>query len=121
MIHSKRTGLEKAIYQVEQAIKRSKRNDITLDADPEVDLKQLVDQSHKLAHQNGSERTPSLGGNSIRAESVVRRTSHPYSEAMAASLPREATVPEHAEKPDVLALDNAEGMCWALKELVTGR
>ena len=107
-IDSKRTGLEKAIYQVEQAIKRKKGNDLDFDAEPEVDLKQLIDQSHKLTQQNGDDTT-SVGGNSKRAESILPPTSPRYPETMTApQLPRDATMPEHVEKPGALALNNAD-------------
>ncbi len=106
-IRSKRTGLEKAIYQVEQALKRKKGDSVTFDADSEVDLKQLVDQSHKLANQNGDQS--SRDKNSTRAQSFATKAPDPPPEVMTApQLPKKRTTSEHVEKPDVLALDNAD-------------
>ena len=48
-VKNKRTGLEKAIYQVEQAIKRSKNNGVAFDPDTDVDLRQLISQSQAWA------------------------------------------------------------------------
>lgn len=48
-VPNKRHGLEKAIYQVEQALKRSKSNGVAVDPDTDVDLRQLIDQSQNLA------------------------------------------------------------------------
>lgn len=52
-VPNKRHGLEKAIYQVEQALKRSKSNGVAFDQDTDVDLRQLIDKSHTLTGSTG--------------------------------------------------------------------
>jgi hypothetical protein len=100
---SKRTGLEKAIHQVEQALKRSKSNGVTFDPDADVDLRQLVD---KAAEQD----TDQPKSSSFAApQHLFPNPDHLHPDAIpAAPLMPEATVPEHYEKPDALALDNAD-------------
>ncbi len=80
-VPNKRHGLEKAIYQVEQALKRSKSNGVTFDHDTDVDLRQLINQSQTLAKQQQGHR----------------------------QLPAEDEMPpDHPEKADEIALDNAD-------------
>jgi hypothetical protein len=50
-VKNKRSGLEKAIYQVEQAIKRSKTSGADFDPDTDVDLRKLISHSQPLADQ----------------------------------------------------------------------
>lgn len=92
-VKNKRTGLEKAIYQVEQAIKRSKSSGVPFDPDPDVDLRQLVTQSQSLDNPQ-PRRQSSHDPLHRRLESTHSSTD---------SMTREAT-----EKPDEIALDNAE-------------
>ena len=91
-VPNKRHGLEKAIYQVEQALKRSKNNGVTFDPDTDVDLRQLINQSQNLAQEQRYRNISSI--------SHHRNASIPtVSDEMA---------PDRGEKPDEIALDNAD-------------
>lgn len=121
-IHSKRTGLEKAIHQVEQALKRSKSNSVAFDADKEIDLRQLIDQSQV----EGSEASP------IRRQSSSADATQPFQSSMfqdsaSSATPHQRHVPtftslppptrpslnslpstDQIDKADELAVDNAD-------------
>ncbi|KIX93031.1 uncharacterized protein Z520_11304 [Fonsecaea multimorphosa CBS 102226] len=86
-VKNKRTGLEKAIYQVEQALKRTKDGSIGLPSEVEADLRQLI----------GAPQT-----------STPRPSLVPSEDNGAADDSNEVIAADHGEKPDELALNNAD-------------
>ncbi|KIX04846.1 uncharacterized protein Z518_05717 [Rhinocladiella mackenziei CBS 650.93] len=83
-VKNKRTGLEKAIYQVEQALKRSKDGSTGLGLEVEADLRQLVSVPQLRPNRRASENND------------ISEDSH------------EVFPAEVGEKPDELALNNAD-------------
>jgi hypothetical protein len=87
--------LEKAIYQVEQAIKRSKSNGVSFDPDSDLDLQQLIQQSQTLAQQQR------------RLHTSLDDTPLPDSSPVYAHKPSIADSVSPA-KADEMAVDNAD-------------
>lgn len=108
-IHSKRTGLEKAIYQVEQALKRSKEGASGLTLEAESDLRQLIaaPQTNNSIHRKSQSLTPTGGGHTSTFDQ--HRPSLAASENNGISETAQDTPPtDLGEKPDELALNNAD-------------
>jgi hypothetical protein len=120
-VKNKRSGLEKAIHQVEQALKKSKGSHVGFDADKEIDLRQLIDQSQT----NGSEDTPTRTQSSSAGigqpfsspaftdQNVTNISSEPDGSypSLPTSYSRALSIPHHderSEKADELAVDNAD-------------
>jgi len=109
---SKRTGLEKAIYQVEQAIKRSKDAGATLGVDAENHLRHLINESQVVAstpmlRKDSSTTTSHVGEQAPFAQQVP----FPGGDHNHATVERgiePVVVGEQSEKPDELALNNAD-------------
>ncbi|KAK4940626.1 hypothetical protein LTR10_019256 [Elasticomyces elasticus] len=108
-VKNKRTGLEKAIYQVEQALKRSKDSSNGLSLESETDLRQLIStpQPERLRRASSSQ-TPSTA---MQQAFVQPRTDSQEFDANGNS-PTDHDVPPPppatGEKPDELALNNAD-------------
>ena len=116
---SKRTGLEKAIHQVEQAIKRSKTNNNTFETDKELDLRQLIDHGQLNATATPQIRRQSTSAMSVASETDTTRPklTHSQSFAQPTELPppllhrqsfSHPALSDHTDKPDELAVDNAD-------------
>ncbi|OAL33407.1 hypothetical protein AYO20_07263 [Fonsecaea nubica] len=108
-VKNKRTGLEKAIYQVEQALKRTKDGSTGLSSEVEADLRQLIGapQTDTALQRRASSHTPT----NLPRSFLPPRTSLVPSENNGAaddSNSNEAPATDHGEKPDELALNNAE-------------
>ena len=98
-IYSKRSGLEKAIHQVEQALKRSKGNGVTFDAEKDIDLRRMIQPSrqHELEEvglRNGYEQS--------------RHADYTTPLTTAATIFDDSALLDQTEKPDDLALNNAD-------------
>lgn len=100
--------MEKAIYQVEQALKRSKDGASGLTADAEADLRQLI-----AAPQASSD--PRRQSNSTSAVMEKKKSlSHPPAGLVqiestgTTDNSHEVSPADHGEKPDELALNNAD-------------
>jgi hypothetical protein len=119
-VKNKRSGLEKAIHQVEQAIKRSKGSSVTFDADKDIDLRQLIDQSQANGAEATSARRLSSSTGLNRTMDVPMFNEHEPASAMEYVPPTRTQLPnhrpsfsnsqtaDHVEKPDDLAVDNAD-------------
>lgn len=95
-VKNKRSGLEKAIYQVEQAIKRSKTGGGTFDTDTDVDLRQLINPSTP-AHQH---RRQSSSKPMSDPDPLTRTLSEPGSLGLTQQNP--------IDEVNGIALDNAD-------------
>ncbi|KAK5212682.1 hypothetical protein LTR96_006727 [Exophiala xenobiotica] len=106
-VKNKRTGLEKAIYQVEQALKRSKEGSAGLGLDVEADLRHLISspQASPLRRQSSS-NTPSTGNPQPFVQS--RANLFIGKEDGASPTTHEVSPVAMGEKPDELALNNAD-------------
>ncbi|KAJ9609760.1 hypothetical protein H2200_006088 [Cladophialophora chaetospira] len=107
-VKNKRSGLEKAIYQVEQALKRSKDGPTGLTVEAEADLRQMIaapEASPLLRRQSSStapavERQPSF----LQPHAGLM----PSESAETTDNSIEVSPADHGEKPDELALNNAD-------------
>lgn len=81
---SKRSGLEKAIHQVEQALKRSKHDGVAIDGDDIINLRQLIEKKGETPEHE----KPLNATASTRSGSYVS--------------------PEQVGEPDEMTLDNAD-------------
>lgn len=111
---SKRTGLEKAIYQVEQALRRSKDSSTALSLDPETDLRQLIATPQPAPlRRASSSNTPSTAVQPAFvqprpvSQDVDRNGSSPNDHEVPSLQPPPASSVV-GEKPDELALNNAD-------------
>ncbi|EHY56049.1 hypothetical protein HRR83_006572 [Exophiala dermatitidis] len=107
-VKNKRSGLEKAIYQVEQALKRSKDGSTGLSLDLETDLRQLISASQASPSvRRASSPTPSSTTHGRAFSESRARLSNAEKNATIDS-GHEVSPAEVGEKPDELALNNAE-------------
>jgi hypothetical protein len=107
---SKRSGLEKAIYQVEQALKRSKDGPTGLTPEVEADLRHLIaaPQSNSNLRPTSSLTTPVIGHqHQHTAIQSQARMLHADSSGTT-DTSHEVSPAEIAEKPDEVALNNAD-------------
>ncbi|EXJ68202.1 uncharacterized protein A1O5_08817 [Cladophialophora psammophila CBS 110553] len=107
-IKNKRTGLEKAIYQVEQALKRNKDGSTGLRSEIEADLRQLIGapQTSPILQRKASSTTPTTA---LPQSFPQSRTSLiPGDNNGATEDSNDMSGVEHGEKPDELALNNAD-------------
>ena len=98
-ISSKRSGLDKAIHQVEQALKRSKGNGVTFDVEKDIDLRRMIQPSPQnevdgVGLHNGYEQP--------------HHAEYTTSLKNAAAIYDSSATLDQLEKPDDLALDNAD-------------
>ncbi|KIW95253.1 uncharacterized protein Z519_03837 [Cladophialophora bantiana CBS 173.52] len=107
-VKNKRTGLEKAIYQVEQALKRNKDGSTGLRSEIEADLRQLIGapQTSPMLQRKASSTTPTTGLPQSFPES--RKSLIPGDNNCAREESNDVSGVEHGEKPDELALNNAD-------------
>ena len=105
---SKRSGLEKALYQVEQALKRSKDGSTGLPAEAEADLRQLIaaPQTSPLLRRQSSLTAPTINNQQSFNQSAAELVSADTTETTDSSL--EVSPADHGEKADELALNNAD-------------
>jgi hypothetical protein len=100
--------LEKAIYQVEQALKRSKSNGVAFDPDTEVDLRQLIDQSQNLAGQHNRHSSIDNAATLHPSSTLGQRFSRTDSNLGHRTSIADSLTPDHVAKPDEMAVDNAD-------------
>ncbi|KAJ9632873.1 hypothetical protein H2204_007603 [Knufia peltigerae] len=106
-VKNKRTGLEKAIYQVEQAIKRSKDGSTGLALDVEADLRQLISAPQTAPLRRHS--TSNVHSSPSHHPLVHPRMNlHPVKENGISPTAHEVSPANMGEKPDELALNNAD-------------
>jgi hypothetical protein len=121
-VKNKRSGLEKAIHQVEQALKRSKGSHVVVDGDKDIDLRQLLasggdqtteDPPNLKRRRSSAFDQPALptalglvGGGSHQPQTVMSDFVRPRTPSKATS--SGVQVVDQPEKPDELALDNAD-------------
>ncbi|OCT51479.1 Zn(II)2Cys6 transcription factor [Cladophialophora carrionii] len=107
-VKNKRSGLEKAIYQVEQALKRSKDCPTGLTAETEADLRQLISapKASPLLRRQSSTATPALGHQQSFPQQHVGLI--PAESTGTTENGHEVSPADHGEKPDELALNNAD-------------
>jgi hypothetical protein len=121
-VKNKRSGLEKAIHQVEQALKRSKGTQGVVDGDKDINLRQLLASTEGRSSQsppNPKRRRSSafdqytvhtapgsVGGSSRQPQTVVSDFVRPRTPSKV--VPSHVPAADQTEKPDELALDNAD-------------
>lgn len=118
-VKNKRSGLEKAIHQVEQALKRSKGNGVVFDADKDRDLRQLIDESHREDRdgQQAPRASSSIGtlvSPTVVQPQMLRADTYPLHSG---PVPHISSANGHrsslshaqtGDQPDELAVDNAD-------------
>lgn len=108
---SKRTGLEKAIYQVEQALKRSKDVGSGLNQDVEADLRQLMaapSANSPRRRRESSSTTPNTANNQLTFPHHRASLVPGEANGMAIDQVHEVSPADGTEKPDELALNHAD-------------
>ncbi|OAP60714.1 hypothetical protein AYL99_05716 [Fonsecaea erecta] len=107
-VKNKRTGLEKAIYQVEQALKRNRDGSVGLPSEVEADLRQLIGapQTSTVLERKTSLTTPATNHPQLFLQ--PRPSLVPSEDNGVAEDIQEEPATEHGEKPDELALNNAD-------------
>lgn len=103
---SKRSGLEKAVHQVEQALKRFKDGSINLELDPDADLGKLISGPQTTS---GLQRDINLSAPTMDGQTASPQSQPSIMEAPGIEGSRATQVPaEVCEQPVELALDNAD-------------
>ncbi|EXJ86140.1 hypothetical protein A1O1_06510 [Capronia coronata CBS 617.96] len=107
-VKNKRSGLEKAIYQVEQALKRSKAGTIGLDREVEADLRQLVSSPQVSPSRPRQSSSAPPGVVDQQPFSELQTSLVGSGRVATVESSHEVSPAEIGEKPDELALNNAD-------------